>query len=388
MDYLLAVPATALKLPFWVLGAAISGPVVLVEGSSLPYAIERFFAFDVPLGVYPLVGYKSRTGLVYGAGFQSRDVAGSGIPIALRATYSTTQYAYLSGRLGGRRLGGSRYGAAVEGGWRADRRERFYGIGPRTSPDLASNFGFRGAFASITGYRAFGKRAEVSLAGSLRQIEPEDGGLRSIVYSRDSIVAQFPDQDLYGLFQTLKLYDLTATAAYDWRERAPSPLGGGTAAMMVRYTTGQGLGDTSVGFWRVHAEVSHYLELFHERVIGVRFMAEHIEPDEGTRVPFYDLASLGGSRQLRGYRTGRFRDLGYAAISLEYRWPLWRRIDAVLFTDHGRVFHDMTRDFEFSNFRSSYGGGLRFWNQAGHLALQVAKGTEDLSFYLNFGDSF
>lgn len=57
-------------------------------------------------------------------------------------------------------------------------------------------------------------------------------------------------------------------------------------------------------------------------------------------------------------------------------------------TDHGRVFHDITEDFEFSNFRASYGGGLRFWNDAGHLALMVAEGTEEWSFYINFGDSF
>ncbi len=105
-------------------------------------------------------------------------------------------------------------------------------------------------------------------------------------------------------------------------------------------------------------------------------------------MPFYDLPKLGGSQLLRGYKTGRFRDRSLIAFSVEYRWPLWRRLDALLFTDHGRVFHDIKDDFEFSNFRSSYGGGFRFWNANGHLSVLAAKGTEEWSFYINFGDSF
>ncbi|HWO56123.1 MAG TPA: BamA/TamA family outer membrane protein [bacterium] len=388
LDYILAVPSVALKAPFWVLGAAVSGPVVLVEESTLPHRIERLFAFDDPWGIYPVVGYKARTGLTLGAAYFTRSAFGSDIPLSLRGTYSTNTYRFAAARLGDRRLHGSAYGAAVDGGWRADTRERFYGIGPGSSRKDQSNYGYRGGFAALHLYRALGERGEVSLSGGWRRIDPEDGRLQRIPHDRDSIAARFAGQDLYGLFERLDLYDLGAQVAGDWRERPPSPLGGGAAAVAVTYTMGEGRADTAVGFWRVHGDVSHFFELFHERVIGVRLTAEHIEPDPGTRVPFYELAKLGGSQLLRGYKTGRFRDRGYAALSLEYRWPLWRRIDALLLSDHGRVFHDLLRDFEFSDFRSSYGGGLRFWNNAGHLALLVAKGTDEWGFYINFGDSF
>lgn len=388
VDYILTVPSLALKAPFWLLGAAVSGPVVLVEGSSLPYSVERLFTFDAPWGVYPVIGYKSRTGFVFGAAWFTKDLAHSRIPVALRGTYSTNTYRLASVRIGDRAFIDSTYGFALEAGWRADTRERFYGIGPSSSASEQSNYGFRGAFGSVTGYRKLGARGEASVFGGLRKVDPEDGRLQTIAYQRDSIAAQHPGQDLYGLFETLNIYDAGAAVSLDWRDRPSSPLGGGTAGVVVSYASANGPGDTAVGFWRIHAEATHFFELFHERVIGVRVIAEHLEPDAGTRVPFYELAKLGGSRLLRGYKTGRFRDLGYIAFSAEYRWPLWRRLDAMLLTDHGRVFHDLAKDFEFSNFKSSYGGGLRFWNAKGHLDILVAQGTEDLSFYINFGDSF
>lgn len=388
VDYILAVPSAALKVPFWVLEGIATGPVILAEETTLPFTLQRLFAFNVPWGVYPVFGYKARTGLVLGAAYHARDFAHTHLPLQLKGTYSTNTYRYVAARIGDRRMFDSPYGVAVDLGWRADTRERFYGIGASSSLDDNSNYGFRGPFGGVTGHRALGSKGEVSLTAAGRRIDPEDGRLNTIIHDRDSIATRFTGQDLYGLFEALDLYDVTGMLSYDWRDRPSSPLGGGTAGLRVGYTFGEGTGDTSIGYWRVHAEASQYVELFKERVIGVRVIAEHVEPDEGTRVPFYDLPKLGGSQLLRGYKTGRFRDLGYVAFAAEYRWPLWRRIDALLMTDHGRVFHDLKNDFEFSNFRSSYGGGLRFWNANGHLSMLAAKGTEEWSFYINFGDSF
>lgn len=387
-DYLLAIPAFALRIPVWVLEGVATGPVVMAEQSSLPFTLQRLFAFDVPWGVYPIFGYKSRTGLMLGAAYHSRDFARTRIPLLVKGTYSTNTYRYIAARIGDRKMFDSPYGIAFDIGWRADTRERFYGLGPSSSLDNSSNYGFRGMFGGVTAYREFARRGEVSISGGLRKIDPEDGRLQTITHDRDSIAAELPGEDLYGLFETLDLHDVIATISYDWRERPSSPLGGGTAGLNVGYTFGEGLGDTSVGYWRVHGEATHFFELFNGRVIGFSLIAEHVDPDEVTRIPFYDLPKLGGSRLLRGYKTGRFRDLGFVSFAAEYRWPLLRKLDALLMTDHGRVFHEITQDFEFSNFRASYGGGLRFWNDAGHLSLMVAKGTEEWSFYINFGDSF
>lgn len=387
-DYLLAIPSFALTIPVWVLEGVATGPVVLAEESSLPFTLQRLFAFNVPWGVYPIIGYKSRTGLMLGGAYHSRGFAGTKLPLALKATYSTNTYRYVAARVGDRKLFDSNYGAALDIGWRADTRERFYGTGPSSSLDNQSNYGYRGPFGGLTVYRSIARRGEVSLSGSMRHIDPEDGRLQTILHDRDSIASRLIGEDLYGMFETLDLYDLVGTISYDWRERPSSPLGGGAVGLDVGYTFGEGMGDTSIGYWRIHTQASHYFELFNGRVLGISVIAEHIEQDDGTRIPFYDLPKLGGSKLLRGYKTGRFRDLGFVSFAAEYRWPILRRLDALLMTDHGRVFHDITEDFEFSNFRASYGGGLRFWNNAGHLALMAAKGTEEWSFYINFGDSF
>jgi outer membrane protein assembly factor BamA len=371
-----------------VLEGVATGPVVLAEESPLPFTLQRLFAFDAPWGVYPVFGYKSRTGLMLGAAYHSRGIFRANVPLAVKATYSTNTYRYVAARVGDRKMFDSPYGLALDIGWRADTRERFYGIGPSSSLDNRSNYGFRGMFGGVTLYRAFARGGEISLSGGMRRIDPEDGRLQTILHDRDSIASRMPNDDLYGLFGTLDLADIVATISYDWRKRPSSPLGGGTVGLNVGYTFGEGLGDSSVGYWRMHGEATHYVELFSGRVLGFSLIAEHVEPDDGTRIPFYDLPKLGGSRLLRGYKTGRFRDLGFVSFAAEYRWPLLRKLDALLLTDHGRVFRNLTKEFEFSNFRASYGGGLRFWNKAGHLSLMAAKGTEEWSFYINFGDSF
>ena len=78
-------------------------------------------------------------------------------------------------------------------------------------------------------------------------------------------------------------------------------------------------------------------------------------------------------------------DRDAAGFMVEYRWPLWRHMDAFLFTDQGRVFADLEKDFEFSNFRSAYGGGIRIWNRTSNSEIAIAKSNEKLRFYLSFG---
>ena len=104
-------------------------------------------------------------------------------------------------------------------------------------------------------------------------------------------------------------------------------------------------------------------------------------------MPVYALADLGGLHGLRGYSTSRFNDDAKALASIEYRWPLWDRIDAFLFIEGGRVFHDLSHDFEFRDWESSYGGGFRVWHQEGLQAyLQIAGSSEGGRVYFSWAE--
>jgi outer membrane protein assembly factor BamA len=77
-------------------------------------------------------------------------------------------------------------------------------------------------------------------------------------------------------------------------------------------------------------------------------------------VPFYELTTVGGGSNNRGFYGSRFRDNDAFSMSAEYRWQYWRWFDAVVFVDSGMVMPDM---FEGDNWNgvwhTSYGAGFR-----------------------------
>lgn len=106
------------------------------------------------------------------------------------------------------------------------------------------------------------------------------------------------------------------------------------------------------------------------------------------QVPFYDLASLGGSESLRGYRRGRFRDRGAVFATATYKYPVWKLLDGELFYETGRTFH-RPGDFTFAGWKSSFGAGLRVWVPDGLVFEQlVARSPEETRLLFNFKTAF
>jgi len=87
--------------------------------------------------------------------------------------------------------------------------------------------------------------------------------------------------------------------------------------------------------------------------------------------PFTELPALGGQNRMRGYYQGRYRDKNYLTGQVEYRSYLWRRLGFVGFVGFGDV-SPRIRDLKLRQFKTSYGGGLRFkFNQAEKVNLRV-----------------
>ncbi|MBD3298695.1 MAG: BamA/TamA family outer membrane protein, partial [candidate division Zixibacteria bacterium] len=378
-------PSIVLQAPFHVVAGLVAIPVYVIENEELLPEIERILSTFELEGIRPVAGYSSTKGFIGGVALRKGDLFAEGVGFGLKGSYSTNMYRFSSIVLGGERWGNGPFGLVGEFGWQARTRERFHGIGPSSRLEDESNYGYRGIFGSLQAHYEFSPALQSMAFGASRRVDPRDGRLTSTPHVRDSIAALFPNQDLYGLFERLDLYEFGAQVSHDWRERSGSPLSGGTEVLRVSRVSGSGSSDTTVGFWRVYGDVSHYLNVYRGRVIGVRVLAQVTEPDAGTRIPFYELSQLGGSDNLRGFRSGRFIGQDMAMFTLEYRWPLWRHLDAFLFTDQGRVFGNLEDDFSFSNFQSSYGGGIRIWNQLASSEMSVAKSNEKLRFYLSFG---
>jgi outer membrane translocation and assembly module TamA len=86
----------------------------------------------------------------------------------------------------------------------------------------------------------------------------------------------------------------------------------------------------------------------------------------GTNVPFYELSSLGGQNNLRGYGVDRYLDKQLVAFSVEERIHVLRtRLAGVMadfeiapFVDTGQVFNSF-KDVSFKDYRITPGIGFR-----------------------------
>jgi hypothetical protein len=142
--------------------------------------------------------------------------------------------------------------------------------------------------------------------------------------------------------------------------------------------------DREVGEWmHLDATVGGALRLDRagEHKLDLRMRVELVEPTTATdpdEIPFLELASIGGTRDLRGFASGRGRDLSAAAVMLDYQWPLAAWLDATLYLGAGNVFGRGLSGFQTGKLRGSYGMGLAIAGLAPdrQLELWAAVGSE------------
>lgn len=145
-------------------------------------------------------------------------------------------------------------------------------------------------------------------------------------------------------------------------------------------------------YGRYAVEVRQYLPiglLPKSRRLVLRGHLEQVEPlFEGAAVPFYQRPTLGGQNTLRGFTSGRFRAKGALSGSVEYRYPIWSNLDALLLADAGQVF-DAFRDVAADRFHWSYGGGLHLLAGAGlGFRFEVVASTEGVRTIITVDSSF
>ncbi|MEE8241066.1 MAG: BamA/TamA family outer membrane protein, partial [Nitrospirales bacterium] len=107
-------------------------------------------------------------------------------------------------------------------------------------------------------------------------------------------------------------------------------------------------------------EVQRYLPLYRgDRILLLRALLAKQSTINDNAIPFYELNSLDLDHGLRGFSRGRWRDRGRLLFNVEWRYPVWERMQGSLFYDVGQVFRDF-RDLESRTFRYSAGMGFRF----------------------------
>lgn len=140
-------------------------------------------------------------------------------------------------------------------------------------------------------------------------------------------------------------------------------------------------------FTKISADLRYFLSLGERFVWANQFYTERVNGD----VPFNMLALLGGTKRMRGFYEGRFRDKTNAIFQTELRADVYWRFGAVAFLSIGNVAH-RTDAFQISNTRYTYGGGLRFLldpEKKVNIRLDAGFGSNgESAFYLTFGEAF
>ena len=122
---------------------------------------------------------------------------------------------------------------------------------------------------------------------------------------------------------------------------------------------------------------------------GVLALNAYVELNTGDP-PFTHLALMGGTRRMRGYYEGRFRDQQMALLQGGYRFPLFWRLKGVVFAGIGNV-GDKVSEFRFEQTRWTAGLGLRLLlleEEQVHVRLDYGFAKESSGVYLTVGEAF
>jgi outer membrane protein assembly factor BamA len=107
-------------------------------------------------------------------------------------------------------------------------------------------------------------------------------------------------------------------------------------------------------------------------------------------VPFHQMPVIGGTKRMRGYFEGKYRDKHLLLLQGEYRQPLFWRIGVVAFGGLGMVGRDFNA-LALPNTRYNYGAGIRFLldkAQRINVRADYGIGYKSKGFYLTFGEAF
>ena len=97
---------------------------------------------------------------------------------------------------------------------------------------------------------------------------------------------------------------------------------------------------------------------------------------------------LGSQQTLRGFENFRFRDKSALALTLEYRYRIWRLMDWGLFVDEGQVAPQLG-DMAWNRFHTGYGARIFLWPKPNlPISFDYGRSNETWRFYINVNKAF
>ena len=175
---------------------------------------------------------------------------------------------------------------------------------------------------------------------------------------------------------------ITLGRIFDSRDNVYDPHEGKRMAYSVEWAGGLG-GDFD--FTKFTADWRYYYRAGGENVWALNLGAGYADGD----MPLSQRFAMGGSDTLRGYEDDQFRGNSMVKATLEYRFPIVKKVQGVLFTDNGYAWDKRHEDeFDFGLIKNSYGVGLRINSPLGPVKLDYGYGEDGGKFHFSFGGQF
>ena len=175
---------------------------------------------------------------------------------------------------------------------------------------------------------------------------------------------------------------ITFGRVYDSRDNIYDPHEGQRIGYSVEWAGGMG-GDFDFTKWT--ADWRYYYRAGGESVWALNLGAGYASGD----MPLSQRFTMGGSDTLRGYEDDQFRGNSMLKATLEYRFPIVKKVQGVLFTDNGYAWDKRHEDeFDMGLLKNSYGVGLRINSPLGPVKLDYGYGEDGGKFHFSFGGQF
>ncbi len=180
-------------------------------------------------------------------------------------------------------------------------------------------------------------------------------------------------KDNFGLTRSIILEHVT-----DTRDNIYMPADGNKVSLMLE--VGAFGGDFD--FQKVSLDHQNFRKAGdHDQVWAMRGMVGYGRGD----MTEFNQFRVGGQGTLRGYRDDQFRGNRMLTGSLEYRFPLAKKIQGAFFTDWGSAWNN---GFRPRNFKGSIGFGVALNTPMGPLRLDYGRGSQGGRFHFSVGTSF
>ena len=175
---------------------------------------------------------------------------------------------------------------------------------------------------------------------------------------------------------------ITFGRIYDSRDNVYDPHEGKRTSYTIEHAGFMG-GDFD--FTKITTDFRYYYRGGGESVWALNLGAGYADGD----MPLSQRYTMGGSETLRGYEDDQFRGNSMFKATLEYRFPIIKKVQGVIFTDNGYAWDKRHEDdFDMGEIKNSYGVGLRINSPLGPIKLDYGYGEDGGKFHFSFGGQF